>query len=597
MRRNDERSSGWPRVWMAIGLAAATAVAHPLSAAAPRVLPVGTLPEDRRLENLKDVDGDFPFEPSATPEAWSRRAEQVRRQMLVSLGLWPMPTATPAQAVVHGPIDRGDYTVEKVYFQSFPGHYVTGNLYRPKGKTGRLPGVLCPHGHWPNGRFYDCGLEDVRKQIIRGEERFEIGGRSPLQSRCVQLARMGAVVFHYDMLGYADSVQIPFELAHRFAVQRPHMNTPEHWGLFSPQAEMWLESIMGIQTYNSIRALDWLSQLPDVDPARIGVTGASGGGTQTMILIAVDPRPVVGFPAVMVSAAYQGGCTCESCSLLRVGTGNIEFSALMAPRALGLTGADDWTRDIMTKGFPQLKQHYEMLGVGDKVMARAFVHFPHNYNYVSREVMYQWFNKYLNMGLPEPVVEEDYRPLSVAEMSVWDADHPRPTGGEDYERELLDWMTKDSAAQIAALSPHDSQSWAKYREVVGGAVDAIAGREVPKAGAIESVQHGSHDRGAWQEITALLRYPAEEEELPVVILRPKTWNRRTVIWLDEQGKAGLYGDDDQPVEEARELLTAGTAIVAPDVLYQGEFLADGKPLLEAQAHEEPARVCRFHAGL
>ena len=86
MRRNDERSSGWPRVWMAIGLAAATAVAHPLSAAAPRVLPDGTLPEDRRLEELKDFDGYFPFEPSPTPEAWAARAEQVRRQMLVATG-------------------------------------------------------------------------------------------------------------------------------------------------------------------------------------------------------------------------------------------------------------------------------------------------------------------------------------------------------------------------------------------------------------------------------------------------------------------------------------------------------------------------------
>ena len=166
------------------------------------------------MEELKDLDGYFPFEPSPTPEAWAHRAEQVRRQILVATGLWPMPTPTPAKAVVHGLVDRGDYTVEKVYFQSFPGHYVTGNLYRPKGKAVRHPAVLCPHGHWPQGRFTDCGPEEVRNQIVRGEERFEAGGRSPLQARCVQLARMGAVVFHYDMLGYADSVQIPFDLAH-----------------------------------------------------------------------------------------------------------------------------------------------------------------------------------------------------------------------------------------------------------------------------------------------------------------------------------------------------------------------------------------------
>ena len=149
---------------------------------------------------------------------------------------------------------------------------------------------MCPHGHWAKGRFHDAGLDAVRKEIEKGAERFENGGRSPLQARCVQLARMGCVVFHYDMLGYADSQQISFEVAHRFAKQRPEMNAAEGWGLFSPQAESHLQSVMGLQTYNSIRALDFLQGLPDVDPGRIAVTGASGGGTQTFMLSAIDPR-------------------------------------------------------------------------------------------------------------------------------------------------------------------------------------------------------------------------------------------------------------------------------------------------------------------
>ena len=94
---------------------------------------------------------------------------------------------------------------------------------------------------------------------------------------------------------------------------------------------------MGLQTYNSIRALDWLCELPDVDPQRIGVTGASGGGTQTFVLGAVDPRPAVIFPAVMVSTAMQGGCTCENCCYLRMGTGNVELAGLFAPKPLGMT--------------------------------------------------------------------------------------------------------------------------------------------------------------------------------------------------------------------------------------------------------------------
>ena len=161
-----------------------------------RILPPGQLPADVRLEPLKDLDGYFPLTVPPTREAWERRADRLRTQLIVSQGLWPMPTKTPLNPVVYGRVERTDYSVEKVYFESMPGFFVTGNLYRPKGKGEKHPGVLCPHGHWANGRFYDCGRENVRLQITQGAERFEVGGRNPLQSRCVQLARMGCVVFH-----------------------------------------------------------------------------------------------------------------------------------------------------------------------------------------------------------------------------------------------------------------------------------------------------------------------------------------------------------------------------------------------------------------
>ena len=83
-----------------------------------------------------------------------------------------MPTKTPANAVVHGAVDRGEYTVERVFLESLPGHYVTGSLYRPQGKSGRLPGVLCPHGHWANGRFYEAPAEAFKKQLESGAEKF-----------------------------------------------------------------------------------------------------------------------------------------------------------------------------------------------------------------------------------------------------------------------------------------------------------------------------------------------------------------------------------------------------------------------------------------
>ncbi len=583
-------------LFVLVGLLLFAAARPALYADAPRVLEPNKTPQDARLGKLKDLNGYFPFTPSPNKEAWEARAQQVRRRILVSTGLWPMPKRTPANAVVHGKVDRDQYTVERVYLESYPGHFVTGSLYRPKGKSGKLPAVLYPHGHWANGRFYDAGVPAARKQIVEGAERFEAGGRYPLQALAAQLARMGCIVFHYDMIGYADSIQIPFELAHGFKKQRPDFDTAENWGFFSTQAELRQQSIMGLQTYNSLRALDWLSELPEVDSARICVTGASGGGTQTFILTAIDPRPAVAFPAVMVSTAMQGGCTCENCSNLRVGTGNVEFAALAAPRPLGMTGADDWTRELATKGFPELKRHYEMLGAPDLVMAKVLPQFGHNYNFVSREVMYQWFNKYLGLGLAEPVIEEDFQPLSIAEMTVWDESHPKPPQGGDYERSLLKTITDEAQQQIAALTPSDAATLARFREIVGGAIDVIIGRQLPPADAVELQTLGTEQLAEGTLHKALVRHKLEKEEIPCLVLHPANWNQRVVIWAHEAGKAGLFGADGKPQPGVVELLKAGSAIVAPDLVYQGEFLADGKPLAQRRRVDNPREFAGYTLG-
>src|SRR5258708_6421901 len=154
---------------VALGLNLASLV----QAEAPRALPDGELPKDQRLQPPKDLDGYFPFVPSANPQEWAQRAEAIRHQIQVAMGLWPMPIKTPLNPVVHGRIDRADYTVEKVFFESVPGFFVTGSLYRPKNQVGLRPAVLCPHGHWNDGRFLDSGREHVRQEIVNGAERFE----------------------------------------------------------------------------------------------------------------------------------------------------------------------------------------------------------------------------------------------------------------------------------------------------------------------------------------------------------------------------------------------------------------------------------------
>ena len=571
-------------LWLLVGL-----TTPGLRAESPRVLPAGKQPGDVRLQPLVTLGDnhhdDFPFDPPESKDAWLERSERLRRQLLVANGLWPMPTKTPAHAVVHGRIDRGDYTVEKVYLESFPGHFVTGNLYRPKGGSGPRPGVLCPHGHWANGRFYDAGEKKIRQEIVQGAERFDPAGRYPLQARCVQLARMGCVVFHYDMVGYADSTQ----LAHRPGL-RDRMDTPQNWGYFSPQAEARLQNMMGLQTYNSIRTLDWFEELPEVDPARIAVTGGSGGGTQTFILCAIDRRPAVAFPAVMVSARMQGGCTCENACYLRVETGNIEIAGLIAPRPLGMTAALDWTQNIANVGFPELKQLYKMLDVESQVAATPMTHFMHNYNYVSRAVMYGWLNKHLELGFEEPIVEEDFQPLSEEEMTVWDDEHPRPPAGDDYERSLVGWINKDSEKQMAALVPTDADSLARYRQIVGAAVDVMIGRRLEDV-RIEIVgKTPPEDHGDYLLVRWLVRNTAAGEELPTVVMMPKQSSRReAVIWIDPIGKQGLFDESGEPKAAVRKLLAAGKSVVGVDLFGQGEFTADGEPIQKARLVTDSGR--------
>ena len=223
-----------------------------LAAQAPlhRVVPSGAALGDPRVSAPRTLDAPAVFTASFKTRAdWEARAAALRRQVQVAVGLWPMPERGPVKATVHGRVVRDGYTIEKVSFASLPGHYVTGNLYRPTGAAGRRPAVLSPHGHWENGRLLTQPPDEIEKALKSGGEKTEAGARHPLQARLAGLARLGAVVFMYDMVGYADSTAMP----HRE-------------GFKDAAAELRLQSFMGLQAWNGLRALDFLAALPDVDP-------------------------------------------------------------------------------------------------------------------------------------------------------------------------------------------------------------------------------------------------------------------------------------------------------------------------------------------
>jgi len=364
--------------------------------------------------------------------------------------------------------------------------------------------------------------------------------------------------------------------------------------MFSAQSELRLWNTLGLQTWNSIRIVDWLTSRPDCDPTRIGVTGASGGGTQTFILAALDERIAAAFPAVMVSTAMQGGCTCENASYLRVNTGNIEIAALVAPRPIAMSGADDWTVEIETKGLPELQKHYAMLGASDKVHAKYFK-FPHNFNQQSRMMMYEFFNSELKLGVNE-IIERDYVPLAIEEATVFNAEHPAPIKTEATEVALLHSLDAAQQKQIASLTPKDAASLKEFNRVIGGALEVMIGRGLPPAGSTHFEKAEENSRDGFLEFKGALQLKSNGEELPTVFLLPQNWNRQVVLWLDLAGKSGLYAADSKPNAQIARLLKAGFGIGSPDLYLTGDFTENHQPITQMPVVSNPREFAGFTLG-
>ena len=358
---------------------------HPLIAAAALIVAISVANPSGQQVPFRTLNDTFDPPKIADAAQWKQRAAYLREHVLASAGLLPMPERTPMEPKIFGEVKRAEYTVSKVYFQSLPGFFVTGNLYRPMG-DGPFPAILAPHGHWAYGRLENTSLNSV-------------------PGRAINLARQGFVVFTHDMVGYNDSRQLP----HTFGGARENL-----WGL----------SLAGLQLWNAIRGLDFLESLPYVRREAIGVTGESGGGTQTFLLSAVDDRVAVAAPVNMVSLHMQGGCLCENPPGLRLDTTNVEIAAIVAPKPLLLISATgDWTKNTLEREFPAIRAIYSLFDASDRVHAVRF-EAEHNYNRESREAMYAWMARWLQQAAPDVRRQErSFTPESPADLLVF---HQRP---------------------------------------------------------------------------------------------------------------------------------------------------------------------------
>jgi dienelactone hydrolase len=373
--------------------------------------------QDSRNTKVDGLETHYTMPEYKTRGEWEQRKAHLRKQILFASGLDPMPEKTPLHAQVFDRVESQNCTIEKVLLETLPGTYLGGNLYRPKNSPGKHPAVLNPHAHWNYGRLENEPLDSGP----------EFG---------MNLARQGYVAFLWDMVGYNDTLQLP----HIFG---------------SPVEQLWGFGPFGIQLWNAIRALDFVSSLDDVDPQRIGVSGASGGGTQTFTLAAVDDRVAFDAPVSMVSAIYAGGDFCENAPGMRVHANNMEIAAMMAPKPMLLVAATgDWTRNTMTEEFPAIRKIYELYGKSENVEAVIF-EAPHNFSKPAREAVYKFFGKHAQNLTDAKKTAERNDKVEMLQNLLALANRKLPDNALTYPQIFAQWQ-KAAKRQFDETSSHDA---------------------------------------------------------------------------------------------------------------------------------------------
>lgn len=367
----------------------------------------------------------------AAREAWEARRPELLAQLREMLSLDPLPEKTDLHATVTGQLERDGLVVEKLHFQSRPGLYVTANVYRPAKIEGRLPAVL-----------YVCGHAGVKKGDV------SFGNKVAYQHHGVWFARNGYVCLVLDSLQLGEIEGI-------------------HHGTYRYGMWWWLNrgyTPAGVEAWNCIRALDYLETRGDVDPARLGVTGRSGGGAYSWWIAALDERiraavPVAGITDLenhVVDGTVEGHCDC----MFFVNTYQWDYpqvAALVAPRALMITNTDAdsiFPVDGVWRTYEKTRRVYALCGAVDR-LGLTITPGPHQDTPELRQGAFRWLNRFLRDQDPDV---QDYpdKPFQPEELRVFG----------DLPADQVNTRVQETFVPEAALPPvpQTREAWAAVRD-------------------------------------------------------------------------------------------------------------------------------------
>ncbi len=474
-----------------------------------KVLP--RIPEDSRLAADRHTNTVFPITRFASREEVERRREELRFNLRMAAGLYPWPEKTPLN-VRREPAGRFEgFTVEKIMFETRPGFWSTGNLYLPDPVPVKAPAILNVIGHWHPQRLTRTAEADYPQQIGN-------------------FARMGFVCLVTDMIGMVDSRQISHEYG-------------------GGEKELWLSNGLGVQLWNNIRALDLLCSMPEVDPERIGVTGASGGGSQTLFLSLVDERIRAAAPINMISLRMQGGCACENAPGLRRFTDNGEMCAMLAPRPLFMAGSTgDWTKEQEVREVPAVLEAYRQYGA-ENMVEHFYQVADHQYNRKTRARVYSFFARHL-MGREMNWEEQDIDFGDVQDLTWFRGEGHAP--GIEGDEAFLAAHQAERKTAVGSLEREEKKKMLAWMTGIGSPAVIADGNEEVRDGC---------------RVEKNVVVSVHGEQIPFIRVIPENWDgRRVCLALSGDGKACV----DKP--RFRALLEAGCALVSGDLFLTGEYL-------------------------